>query len=122
MAFPVTLPPASSEEPCVRQAPLKPWLIGAGVVLAVQLATHLVDFGADDLRIKILDSAYKWSWSHLVATAAFATAAVLGLVGAHRSAGHRRAWRATGGLFAFLFVVVYVGSGLAGEPFRAHLL
>jgi hypothetical protein len=72
-------------------------------VVAVELATDLVDFGADDLRIRILDSAYEWSWSHLVATAAFATAAVLGFVGAHRSTRHRRAWWATGGLFAFLF-------------------
>jgi hypothetical protein len=104
MATPVTLPPARGQEPRARQAPLRPWLVGAGVVVAVELTTHLVDFGADDLRIKLLDSAYEWSWSHLVATAAFATAAVLGFTGAHRSTGHRGAWRAIGGLFAFFFV------------------
>jgi cytochrome bd-type quinol oxidase subunit 2 len=92
MASPVTL------------SPVRPWLVGAGVVVAVEMATHLGDCGADDLRIRLLDSAYKWSWSHLVATAAFATAAVLGFTGAQRSAGHRRAWRAIGGLFAFFFV------------------
>jgi cytochrome bd-type quinol oxidase subunit 2 len=118
MASPVTLPPARSEEPCVRQVPLRPWLVGAGVVVAVELATHLADFGAEDLRIKILDSAYQWSWSHLVATAAFATAAVLGFAGAGRSTGHRRAWRATGGLFAFLFVdnVTRLHEHFAGWP------
>jgi hypothetical protein len=104
MASPVTLSPARGEEPRARQAPLRPWLVAAGLVVAVEMATHLVDFGADDLRIKLLDSAYEWSWSHLVATAAFATAAVLGFAGAHRSAGHRRAWRTIGGLFAFFFV------------------
>jgi hypothetical protein len=104
MATPVTLPPARGEKPRARQAPLRPWLVGAGVVVAVELTTHLVDFGAEDLRIRLLDSAYEWSWSHLVATAAFATAAVLGFAGAHRSAGHRGAWRAIGGLFAFFFV------------------
>ena len=104
MASPLTLPPARGEEPRVPQVPLLPWLVGAAVVVAVELTTHLVDFGADDLRIKLLDSAYEWSWSHLVATAAFAAAAVLGVVGAHRSAGHRRAWQVTGGLFAFFFL------------------
>jgi hypothetical protein len=67
------------------------------------MATHLVDFGADDLRIKLLDSAYEWSWSHLVATAAFAAGAALGLIGAHRATEHRGAWRLTGVMFALLF-------------------
>lgn len=104
MASPATFPPARSEAPRLRQARLRPWLVGAGAVVAVELATHLVDFGADDLRIRILDSAYEWSWSHLVATAAFATAAVLGFVGARRATSHKRAWQATGGLFALFFV------------------
>ena len=118
MVSPVTLPPARREEPRIRQAPSKPWLVGAGVVVAVEMATHLVDFGADDLRIRLLDSAYEWSWSHLVATAAFATAAVLGFVGAHRATEHRRAWRLTAVLFAFLFVdnVTRAHDHFAGWP------
>jgi hypothetical protein len=103
MASSVTAPPARGDEPRLSRAPLTPWIAGAAVAIAVVMATHLVDFGADDLRIRILDSAYEWSWSHLVATAAFATAAVLGFAGAQRSAAHRPAWRAIGGLFAFLF-------------------
>jgi hypothetical protein len=106
MASPVTLPP------------LRPWLLAAGGVVAVEMATHLVDFGADDLRIKLLDSAYEWSWSHLVATAAFAAGAVLGLLGARRSARRGRAWGAAGVLFALLFVdnVTRLHDHVAGWP------
>lgn len=103
MASPVTLTPARRGAARVRQAPLRPWLLAAAAVVALEMATHLVDFGADDLRIRLLDSSYEWSWSHLVATAAFAAGAVLGLLGAQRATVHRRAWRVTGGLFAFLF-------------------
>jgi hypothetical protein len=76
----------------------------AGGALAVEVTTHLVNFGAYDLRIRVLDSSYEWSWSHLAATGAFAAAAVIGSIGAKRVARKRRAWLVLSALFAVLFV------------------
>jgi hypothetical protein len=104
VASPFTLRLVRGRVPRVAQAPVKPWLAGAGVVAVAELTTHLVDFGADSLRIKLLDSAYEWSWSHLVATAAFATAALLAFAGGRRSARHQPAWATIVGLFAFFLV------------------
>ena len=76
----------------------------AGGALAAEVTTHLVNFGAYDLRIHVLDSSYEWSWSHLAATGAFAAGAVIGAIGARRVARKRRAWLALAALFAVLFL------------------
>jgi hypothetical protein len=72
---------------------------------ALVLATQLLDFEAWNLRVRLLDSAYEWSWSHLVSTGAMGAGAVICALGA-RSArpGRRRlAWRVAAAMFAVLF-------------------
>jgi hypothetical protein len=78
-------------------------LFAAGAAaLTAEAVTHLVDFGVYDLRLRLLDSAYEWSLSHLLATGAFAVGAVACAVGATPAKPRRRAWAAGAGLFAFL--------------------
>jgi hypothetical protein len=80
---------------------LAPYLV-ALLALAVESATHLVDFGAYDLRYKLLDSASEWSYSHLLATLAFAVGAAAGVAGVRAGARPRRAWIGIAALFALL--------------------
>jgi hypothetical protein len=67
---------------------------------ALVLATNLIDFGVDHGHIRLLDASAEWSWSHVVATAAFAAGMLAGVVGARRGL----AWRAIGALFAVLLI------------------
>ena len=76
----------------------------AAAVVAIETTTHLLDFGIYDLRIKLLDSAYEWSYSHLVATSAFAAGTVCGFLGARAAQSLRGAWWVTCYLFGFLLV------------------
>jgi hypothetical protein len=85
------------------RTPMLPFAV-AGGALALEIATHLIDFDAYHLRIRLLDSSYEWSWSHLLATVAFAAGAIAGWIGAMRPIPHRRVWLTICGLFAFLFV------------------
>jgi hypothetical protein len=75
----------------------------AGGALALEVTTHLLDFGAD-FRIPLLDSASEWSWSHIVATVAFAAATLAGVAGARRAGRLRSAWQVLAVLFGFLFL------------------
>lgn len=84
-----------------RQSRLLPYA-AALLALAVESATHLVDFGVYDLRVKLMDSASEWSYSHLLATLAFAIGAAAGLAGARAGARPRRAWIGVAALFALL--------------------
>lgn len=85
------------------RVPLVPFLAAAGV-LAVETTTHLFDFGVYDLRITFLNSANEHSYSHWLATLAFAAGAVFGGVGAARASSRRAAWWSICGIFGFLFV------------------
>lgn len=85
-------------------APAVPYA-AAGAALALETATHLLDFGVYDFRIRLLDSSYEWSWSHLAATAAFAACAVIGARAAIAATGHRRrAWSTIWAAFSLLLV------------------
>jgi hypothetical protein len=76
----------------------------AGAALALESAIHLANFGLDDLRIRMLDSNYEWSYSHLLATGAFATGAVTSVIAARSGVRRARTWWTAGALFAFLAV------------------
>jgi hypothetical protein len=91
----------------VLRAPVRARLApyaAAVVALAVESTTHLIDFGAYDLRIKLLDSASEWSYSHILATFAFAIGAAAGFAGARAGARPRRAWNGIAALFAVLLL------------------
>jgi hypothetical protein len=74
------------------------------LVLALVLITHLVNFGAGDHGIALLDANDEWSYSHILATTAFGGGAAVCWAGA-RAGGQRAAsWWVACALFAFLFV------------------
>jgi hypothetical protein len=80
------------------------WLgLAAGVVI-LETITHLADFGLDNLRIRLLDSSYEWSYSHLLATAAFAAGAVFAGSAAAARVPRRLAWSTTCALFLVLLI------------------
>jgi hypothetical protein len=84
-------------------APAVPYA-AAGAALALEMTTHLLDFGVYDDRIRLLDSSYEWSWSHLAATAAFAACAAIGARAAVAATDRRRAWGTIWAAFSLLLV------------------
>lgn len=81
-----------------------PLLLAGAVVVAV-LVTNLIDFGADHLRVRLLDANTDTSWSHRATAAALAAGAAVALLRAVRSNPRRAWWAATAGILVFLFVV-----------------
>jgi hypothetical protein len=86
-----------------RRTRVAPFAV-AGGALALVVATHLIDLGADNLRIRALDASYEWSWSHIAATAAFGAGAVICGVGWRHARSKRRAWLAASALFGLLCI------------------
>jgi hypothetical protein len=77
--------------------------LAAFAALTIEVATHLLDFGLDDLHLRLLDASSEWSWSHMVATVAFASGAAVSVFAARRRRSERRQWWILAGLFAVLF-------------------
>jgi hypothetical protein len=89
----------------------------ASAALVVEVTAHLLDFGLDDLRAQLFDASQEWSWSHLVATAAFASGAAVSLFAARqrRDAEQRTWW-----LLALLFGVLLVDNVTRAHEAVAH--
>jgi hypothetical protein len=83
----------------------------AFAALTTEVVAHLLDFALDDLRVRLLDASSEWSWSHLVATAAFASGAAVSVFAARRRRGESSRWWILAALFAVL---------LADDVTRAH--
>jgi hypothetical protein len=79
-------------------------LAAAAVAMSLTCATHLLAFGVWDLEFRLLDSGYEWSYTHLLATAAFAAGAVLCWAGSRRAVEHERAWWSASLLFGILLI------------------
>ncbi len=85
-------------------------IVGAGpfVVAAVGLAavviTQLVNFGADDLRIPLLNANSSSSWSHLVVIATLIGATAISAIEARRSDARRGLWLVASVILAFLSI------------------
>ena len=93
--------------------------------IATLFVTQLVDFRAFDLRYRFLDASYEWSYSHVLATAAFAIGAAVSTVAVARNRSNRTAWRAVAAIFVFLTVdnVTRLHEHVPGWPvFYAPLL
>jgi hypothetical protein len=78
-------------------------VIAAGAAMLV-LTTSLIDFAADGGRLRLFDAEAEWSWSHLLATAAFAGGAVMAVRHARDRGPHRRPWQAVSVLFGILLL------------------
>jgi hypothetical protein len=76
----------------------------AGVAVAAVVVTHLVNFGADDLRIRLFDANSDSSWSHLMVAGTLVAATGVGLIGAWRSQRQRSLWSAVAGILGFLSI------------------
>jgi hypothetical protein len=88
----------------VRPAELKLPLALAAGVLALELGLQLLDFGAYGLRVGFLDSADEWSYSHVLATLAFAAGTVAGVIATRRGTRPGAAWIGVGSVFGVLFL------------------
>jgi len=76
----------------------------AALALAAVVITHLVDFGADNLRISLLNADSSSSWSHLVVIAALVGATGISAIAATRRDGRRGLWLVATVILAFLVV------------------
>jgi hypothetical protein len=86
-----------------RTRPAPPFVIAAGAA-ALVLATSLVDFALDGGRLRIFDAEAEWSWSHLLATGAFAGGAAIAVRHASEGGPRRRPWLLLGVLFVILLL------------------
>lgn len=84
--------------------PSRPLAALGAAAIATLFVTQLVDFRAFDLRYRFLDASYEWSYSHVLATAAFAVGAAVSTVGVARNRSNPTAWRILAAIFVFLTV------------------
>jgi hypothetical protein len=75
----------------------------AFAALTIEVTAHLLDYGLADLHVRLLDASSEWSWSHVVATTAFASAAAVAVFAARRRRGEARQWWILAALFSVLF-------------------
>jgi hypothetical protein len=95
-----------------RSAGVRPPYLLAGAALAASVTTTLIVFGAGaEGRLRFLDTAAEWSWTHVAATAAFAAGTVAAASALRAGTPPRPAWRLTAGAFGVL---------LADNVTRAH--
>jgi uncharacterized membrane protein YfbV (UPF0208 family) len=79
-------------------------LAAGAAALAVEVTTHLVDFGVFDLRINVINSNYEWSYSHVLATLALGVGAISCAWGAVLG----QEARATRGVASALFALLWL--------------
>jgi hypothetical protein len=87
-----------------RRAKPSPAAIAAAAAAIAVLVTQLLDFGAWDLRVHLLDSGYEWSYSHILATLAFAAGAVICGANAAAAPRMRGTWWIACALFGVLLL------------------
>ena len=79
-------------------------LVLAGLGLATVMATDLIDFGADHLRVQLLDASSDASWSHRVVSALLVGVTAVSVIGLWRSRAHRAVWAATAAMLGLLAI------------------
>jgi hypothetical protein len=86
-----------------RRSPSLPGALAAGAAaLAAEVTTHLVDFGVFALKIDVINSNYEWSYSHVLATLAFAVGAIACASGAVVQPQRRTPMAVASALFTLL--------------------
>jgi hypothetical protein len=73
------------------------------LVIALVLGSHLLNHGADH-GVALLDANDEWSYSHILATAAFGGGTVICWIGARAGGPRVGSWWVACGLFAFFFL------------------
>lgn len=74
----------------------------AGVAFVAVVSTHLINFGADDLRIRLLNADSDSSWSHLCVAAILVASTAMAILGVKRGRGSSGLWICVAGILAFL--------------------
>jgi hypothetical protein len=90
---------ARSRRPAIRCGPF----VLAGLGLVAVMATDLIDFGSEHLRIQLLDASSGASWSHLGVAATLVGVTAISVIGAWRSE-HRALWGAAAAVLGLLAV------------------
>ncbi len=85
------------------------WALLATGAMAAVAATHLVDYGAYDLRYRALNANLSMSWSHVLDAVALGVGVLVCLAGAWRSRREQAAWTAVA-VVLVLFTVDEVSS------------
>jgi hypothetical protein len=83
-----------------RRAPF----LAAGLAFVAVLTTHLIDFGADDLRSQLFNADSDRSWSHILTAVIIVVSMAVALVGARRRTSAASLWTAAAAILAFLAV------------------
>ena len=68
------------------------------------MVTHLVDFGADDLRVRVLNANSDSSWSHVLIAAVLVVATAVGVIGARRAQRQRVLWTISAAILGLLSI------------------
>lgn len=76
----------------------------AATALATVMVTHLIDFGADGLRIRLLNANSDGSWSHLLTSGVLVVSSVLMLIALTQSRRQRAVTMLGAAVFVFLSV------------------
>jgi uncharacterized membrane protein YfcA len=78
--------------------------VAAAVGFVAVLVTHLIDFGSENLSVRLLDANSDTSWSHRLITATLVAVTAVAVVGAWRSRRQRGLWTIAAAILAFLAV------------------
>jgi hypothetical protein len=66
------------------------------------MVSHLVNFGTDDLRVRLLDANSEFSWSHRMIAAILVVGTGVALIGVRRADRRGHLWGASAAILAFL--------------------
>jgi hypothetical protein len=80
-----------------------PFVVAVAGFVAV-LVTHLIDFGSENLSIRLLDANSDASWSHRLITATLVAVTAVAVTGGWRSKRQRALWTTAAAILAFLAV------------------
>jgi hypothetical protein len=97
---------APAVTPLERRKPTSrgvPFLVAA-VAFAAVMITHLVNFGADDLRVRLLNANSDASWSHVLIAATLVGGTGVAALGVWRADREANLWRASAAILAFLSI------------------
>jgi len=76
----------------------------AALAFGTVMGSHLADFGADDLRVRVLNANSDSSWSHVLIAAILVVATAFGVIGARRQLRQRKLWSISAAILALLSI------------------
>lgn len=97
-------PRVARSKPARRTTTLGPFVL-AGAFFSAVMVTHLVNFGTDDLRIRLLDANSDSSWSHMLIAGTLVVGSAVAVLKARQAGLYRRKlWGGSAVILAFLSI------------------